>query len=101
MKKTWTESIEKIGKKIKWGWIDNWGQKYNGEYQGSIENGKPNGFGRWKGNMSNNTIEGQWKDGQLHGKVVENSFGFREEYEVKNRKRNGKCIKCLKDGRRF
>ena len=54
-----------------WGWYDYGDEKNDGKYVGDIENMKPNGSGifvygkgKWKGDM----YEGQWKDGEFHGK---------------------------------
>ena len=44
-------------------------------------------MGKWKSNYRDKAVEGEWKDGQLHGKAVENNnFGNRDEYEVKEGK---------------
>ena len=54
-----------------WGWYDYGDEKNDGKYVGDIVNMKPNGSGifvygkgKWKGDM----YEGQWKDGEFHGK---------------------------------
>ena len=41
-----------------------------GEYEGQLKNGKPHNVGKWKGNGSEVTVVGEWKDGLLNGKVV-------------------------------
>ena len=40
------QSIKK--EKIKWEFIDNQANKYKGEYEGELKEGRPHGIGRWK-----------------------------------------------------
>ena len=47
-------------------------KKYRGEYEGELKEGKPSRIGKWKADGSNWIIEGEWKDGYLHGKVIAN-----------------------------
>ena len=45
----------------------------------------------WKESDEYRTFEGEWKNGELHGKVVENSRnGGHQEYEAKDGKIHGK-----------
>ena len=95
-KEEWKEKMEGMKKeRIKWQWTDNWGTKLDGTYEGEVKNEKPHGQGKWKydGLFSNKTVEGEWKDGLLHGKAVENNEdGNRDEYEAKEGKYDGKYI---------
>ena len=43
-------------------------------------------MGRWKNEYGNWTVEGEWKDGLLNGKVVEYWDAHRDEYEAKDGK---------------
>ena len=43
-------------------------------------------------------MKGEWKNGLLDGKAVQNNADSREEYEAKEGKRNGKCIRYIEDG---
>ena len=88
------EGIEK--KEIDWKWRKDKESEYDGKYEGQMENGRPHGLGRWKGVVydlaeGDTTVEGEWKNGQLHGKVVVNwSDGDCQEYEAKDGKMHGK-----------
>ena len=65
----------------------------NGTYEGGMKGKKPHGVGRWTRDDGEETVEGEWKDGQLDGKVVQNwSGGDRWEYESKSGMINGKYI---------
>ena len=44
------------------------------------------------------TIEGEWKDGQLDGKVIEKWKEDSDEYEAKDGKINGKFIRYWNNG---
>ena len=82
-----------------WKWEDNDGEKWDGEYEGQWEGDKPHGVGRWKRGLL--TVEGEWRDGRLHGHAVGNySDGDRVEYEVKDGKIHGKYIWYNNDGDR-
>ena len=86
--------------RIKWEWRDNDGEKWNGNYEGEIKNNKPHGVGKWKWEDGDDTVEGEWRDGLLHGRVVENwSDGYREEYEAREGKISGKLVRYYDDGR--
>ena len=64
-----------------------------------MKSGVPHGLGKWKRDGRNHTVEGEWEDGLLNGRVVENYLGY-HEYEAKGGKRNGKFIRYLNDGGR-
>ena len=86
-KEGWREKMEKVEKKeIKWQWTANNGKKFDGKYEGEAKNNKPHGLGKWANDDGYPTVEGEWKDGQLHGKAVENWDGTRDEYEAKDGK---------------
>ena len=87
-KKAWRERKKLIEKRtIKWNY-----EQYDGHYEREAKGGVPHGLGKWK-RKGNHTIEGEWKDGQIYGKVAENlSSGYRVEYEIKDGQRNGKYI---------
>ena len=89
--------IEK--QKIKWQLESRRGSKVNGEYEGEVKNGKPHGLGKWKW-KNKGTVEGEWKNGQLNGKVVYYGNEYRLEYEAKEGKKNGKLIQYKNDGDR-
>ena len=106
-RKEWMERMATIQRqKIKWSWEDNAGTKYDGRYEGEIKDGRPHGLGKWEeeGNIWNRVVEGEWEDGLLNGRVIENwsLFGqlHRQEYEAKGGKRNGKFIQYTNDGSR-
>ena len=99
-KKEWTEKMATIQKhKIRWVWDQNGKLKHDGEYEGELQNGRPHGLGKWK-NGFGEWVEGEWKDGQLHGKSVHNFVGGREEHEYRNARVNGKLIQYNDDGTR-
>ena len=54
---------------IKWKWTTN---KYDGKYEGQVKGGVPHGLGKWKRDGGDWTVEGEWEDGLLNGRVVEN-----------------------------
>ena len=56
--------------KIKWEFTSNSGDKFKGEYEGEVKDGKPDGMGRWKRDGQNWIIEAEWKEGLLHGRAV-------------------------------
>ena len=43
-----------------------------GKYEGQVKGGVPHGLGKWKADGQNWTVEGEWEDGLLNGRVVEN-----------------------------
>ena len=93
------EGIKK--KEIKWKWEYNLGDKSDGKYEGEVKDNKPHGLGKWVSDDGEWTVEGEWKDGQLNGKAVQNwSDGNRQEYEAKDGKHNGKLIRYCNDGDR-
>ena len=54
-----------------WGWYDYGDERNDGKYVGDIVNMKPNGSGIFvygKGKWKGDRYEGQWKDGEFHGK---------------------------------
>ena len=54
-----------------WGWYDYGDEGNDGKYVGDIVNMKPNGSGIFvygKGKWEGDRYEGQWKDGEFHGK---------------------------------
>jgi len=54
-----------------WGWYDYGDEGNDGKYVGDIVNMKPNGSGFFvygKGKWQGDIYEGQWKDGEFHGK---------------------------------
>ena len=69
--------MEKVN--IKWKWTNNWGDKWDGEYEGQVKGGVPHGLGKWDGGGGTYTVEGEWEDGLLNGRVVQNNiFGGRD-----------------------
>ena len=79
VKAGWEEKKKTMeGRKIKWKWTDNYGNKWDGEYEGQVKGGVPHGLGKWKRDGGNYTVEGEWKDGLLNGRVVENYDGGRD-----------------------
>ncbi len=54
-----------------WGWYDYGDEENDGKYVGDILNMKPNGSGIFvygKGKWEGDTYNGQWRDGEFHGK---------------------------------
>ena len=49
----------------------------DGKYEGEVKGGVPHGLGEWKEDGINSTVEGEWEDGLLNGRVVENYYGSR------------------------
>ena len=80
VKAGWEEKKKTMEKrKIKWVWTRNWGDKFDGEYEGEVKGGVPHGLGKWKSNGGyNKTVEGEWEDGLLNGRVVANWSEGRE-----------------------
>ena len=69
----WEEKKKKIEKRnIQWKWTDNYGDKVDGKYEGEVKGDVPHGLGKWKEDGSDATIEGEWEDGLLNGRVVQN-----------------------------
>ena len=74
VKEGWEEKKKTMEKrKIKWEWTSNGGSKYDGEYEGQVKGDVPHGLGKWESDGYNWTIEGEWEDGLLNGRVVENN----------------------------
>ena len=68
VKEEWEEKKKTMEKKnIKWKF-----GSCDGKYEGEVKGGVPHGLGKWKSNWSNHTVEGEWEDGLLNGRVVEN-----------------------------
>ena len=61
-------------KNVQWKWTTNGGIKWDGEYEGQVKGGVPHGLGKWKWDSGNWTVEGEWEDGLLNGRVVENNI---------------------------
>ena len=59
-------------KNMQWKFTINSGSKLVGEYEGEVKGGVPHGLGKWKRDGGNWTVEGEWEDGLLNGRVVEN-----------------------------
>ena len=98
-KEEWKEKVKGMEKKwIKWEWTANNGIKFNGMYAGEVKDEKPHGLGKWKRDGSHWTVEGEWKDGLLDGKAVENNIFGHDEYEAKDGKKNGKFMRYFVDG---
>ena len=73
VKAGWEEKKKKMAKvNMKWKWADKYGDKYDGWYEGQVKGGVPHGLGKWKRDGRNWTVEGEWEDGLLNGRVVEN-----------------------------
>ena len=76
VKEEWEEEEKKKTmekKKIKWKWTENSGIfKQDGKYEGQVKGGVPHGLGKWERDYGNWTVEGEWEDGLLNGRVVEN-----------------------------
>ena len=49
-----------------------------GKYEGELKGGVPHGLGKWKLDYGNRTVEGEWEDGLLNGRVVQNWYGDRD-----------------------
>ena len=58
-------------------------------------------MGRWRRSGYEHTVEGEWKDGLLSGKAVEDWFGCHAEYEAKGGKKDGKSIQSDSKGIRL
>ena len=65
-------------KNIKWKFTGNNGSKYGGKYEGEVKGGVPHGLGKWKMDGYNRTVEGEWEDGLLNGRVVGNNIFGRD-----------------------
>ena len=48
------------------GWNEYGNKDYHAKYEGEIENGQPNGQGKWS-LQNGNKYEGEWKEGKSHG----------------------------------
>ena len=49
------------------GWNEYGNKDYHAKYEGEIENGQPNGQGKWS-LQNGNKYEGEYKDGKIDGK---------------------------------
>ena len=79
--------------KIKWKYTNTEGLKCDGEYEGQLRFGRPNGLGRFTSFEGNWKIEGEWRDGRLHGKTIQYSpEGDEIMYKKKDGKLNGSFI---------
>ena len=85
----------------KWGWHEYGNKDYHAKYEGEIENGKPNGQGKW--NLPNgNKYEGEWKDGKEHGQGTYTfSGGNKYEGEWKDGNYHGQGTFTYPDGRKM
>ena len=73
VKAGWEEKKKTMEKKnIKWKFTASWGSKLDGKYEGQVKGGVPHGLGKWKEDDGGWTVEGEWEDGLLNGRVVEN-----------------------------
>ena len=88
--------------KIDWDFEDNWGRVFEGTYRGEVVNKKPHGLGCWTRNYSymhqNLVIEGEWRNGKLHGKAIKIDANGRQQCEMKNGKMDGRCILQKENG---
>ena len=79
VKAGWEKKKKTMEKKnIKWEWTTNESFKFDGKYEGEVKGGVPHGLGKWKYD-DNNTVEGEWEDGLLNGRVVED-FSDEDRY---------------------
>ena len=80
VKAGWEEKKKTMEKKnMQWKFTINSESKLDGEYEGEVKGGVPHGLGKWKRDGGyNKTVEGEWEDGLLNGRVVENYYGGRE-----------------------
>ena len=77
------------------GWVyeGNNGRKWDGEFEGEVKDGQPNGVGRWSAKGGKWKVEGLWKEGKVHGKATTfYSSGRVEEYEKKDGKLDGNLL---------
>ena len=76
VKAGWEEKKKTMEKRIiKWEWTDHIGFKFNGKYEGEVKGGVPHGLGKWEEDGGDWTVEGEWEDGLLNGRVVQNWYG--------------------------
>ena len=100
IKEEWKEKMEGMGsEEIRWKWTNHRGIKINGNYRGQVRNNQPHGLGEWKGDKFGDRVKGEWKEGQLDGKVAYHWDGGRQEYEIKNGRVHGKLINYFPNGR--
>ena len=66
----------------------------------SSRRGRTEGLGKWTKKNQKLTIEGQWKEGQLHGYATTRHIDQDvEEYQKTEGRLNGQYIRKSKDGR--
>ena len=96
-KEEWAQKARAMEKKrIQWQW-----EGRNGTYEGELKDHKPHGLGKWKQGAHGDAVEGEWKDGLLHGKVVQDHGLYLNQYEAKDGKIDGKYLIYYSDGRRL
>ena len=82
------------------GWNEYGNQDYHAKYEGEIENGQPNGQGKWT-LPNGNKYEGEWKDGKQNGQGTYSfSNGMKYIGKFRNANYNGEGILTLPDGRK-
>ena len=87
----------------KWGWYKTGNKEKDYKYVGEIKNGKPNGRG-----VSTSTfypgkkMEGEWKDGELHGQGTETvPYGGKYVGEYKNGRFHGQGTYTWSNGEKY
>ena len=87
----------------KWGWYKTGNKEKDYKYVGEIKNGKPNGRG-----VSTSTfypgkkMEGEWKDGELHGQGTETvPYGGKYVGEYKNGRFHGQGTYTWSNGDKY
>ena len=85
--------------KIRWTHEHNEESKHEGEYEGALKNGKPDGLGRWTGLFGK--IEAEWKGGKIDGRAVHHQKNCRQEFEMKDGRYHGLSILYWDGGRRL
>ena len=83
------------------GWNEYGNKDYHAKYEGEIENGQPNGQGKWT-LPNGNKYEGEWKSGKKHGQGTLNwSNGDKYEGEWKDGIKHGQGILNWSDGNKY
>ena len=79
------------------GWNEYGNKDYHAKYEGEIENGQPNGQGKWT-LPNGNKYEGEWKSGKKHGQGTDTSSdGGKYEGAWKVGKRHGQWTLTVAD----
>ena len=89
--------LKKKNPAMNWQHENKFGMVIDGRYEGELKSQKPNGLGRWKQKEGKRVILGEWQNGMINGKAIEETDSVILLAEMKNGQYDGRFIKYSAD----